>query len=62
MALPQPSTHIRHVRFDILMNRARSLVGVGSPGRARTADLMINSHLIFDFNEYQIISKSIAIY
>ncbi len=44
---PQTSTHIRHVKFYILMIGLKSLVGSGSLGRARTADLMINSHPLY---------------
>ncbi len=39
--------HIRHVKFEILMNQYRSHIKYGSPGRARTADLMINSHPLY---------------
>ena len=35
---------------------SRSHIEYGSPERTRTADLMINSHFLFGFNEYKTIS------
>ncbi len=49
-ALPQTSTHIRHVKFKAYLNFAKTQSGIGSPDKTRTCDLMINSHLLFDIN------------
>lgn len=38
----QTSTHVRHENC--------LFAGAGSPGRARTADLMINNHFFINFN------------
>ncbi len=46
-ALPQTSTHIRHVKFKAYLNFAKTQTGIGSPDKTRTCDLMINSHPLY---------------